>query len=152
MEGVLARDMALWVPVARLEAVSVNAQPGNEQALQEAAVATTEAIVKNFRDHQYRVAYRKGQPRRVLNGLEKSFVQKVKLGRVNPEVDYELFNILLPTSVSAVFEMKRSNLDPLDSLLGLCWDQLPLGRFVTQVAIKVTQGGILHANITVAGL
>ena len=154
VEGVLARDMSLRVPVARLEAVSVNTHPSDKEALQEAAVAATEATVKNFRDHQYRIAYCKGQLRSALlnglKGLEKSFVQKVKLGLVNLEVDYELFHIQPPTSKSAVFEMKRNNLDNLDSLLGSCWDQLPLGRFVTRVVIKVTQGGFLHATISAA--
>ena len=90
--------------------------------------------------------------------MAKSFVQKMKLGLVNPEVDYELFSILPAMSKSAMFEIKQSNPDALDSLFGSGWDQLPLGQFMTWVAIKVTQGGILHATIsaaarhTVAGL
>ena len=82
--------------------------------------------------------------------MEKSFVQKMKLGLVNPEVDYELFSILPAMSKSAMFEIKQSNPDALDSLFGSGWDQLPLGQFMTWVTIKVTQGGILHATISVA--
>ena len=62
VEGFLARDMSLRVPVARLEAVSVNAQPSDKQALQEAAVAATEATVKNFRDHQGCLPQRPASP------------------------------------------------------------------------------------------
>ena len=89
--------------------------------------------------------YRKDQLRwSLLSGLKalnKSFVQKIKLGLVNPQVDYKLFGTFLPASHSAIFEIKRKNLDAQDGLLGSSWNQLPLGCFVTRMAVKVFRGG-----------
>ena len=153
VERMVNKTVDVRVPTQQLHLSSKPLCAVERAQLQQLAVDAAKMTVENHASKSFRKAYRREQLKAAITKALRAkshFRQKVKLGLWNPECDGELFQLTPPVVTSATFELKRHNLVELEPLLGVGWDKLGRGRYVTKVGMRLCHSQNLYATIHTA--
>ena len=150
VEQMINKTVEVRVPTQQLHPSSEPLCAVDRAQLQQLAVEAANMTVDNHGSRSFRKAYRREQLKAAITKALRAkshFRQKVKLGLWNSECDGELFQLTPPVVTSATFELKRHNLVELEPLLGVGWDKLGRGRYVTKVGMHLCHSQNLYATI-----
>ena len=153
VEQMVNKTVDVRVPTQQLHPSSEPLCAVDRAQLQQLAVDAAKMTVENHTSKRFRKAYRREQLKAAITKALRAkshFRQKVKIGLWNPECDGELFQLTPPVVTSATFELKRHNLVELEPLLGVGWDKLGRGRYVTKVGMRLCHSQNLYATIHTA--